>query len=445
MESAITFNLFWKKMKKSILQQQWQHYIDILREVVKPALGCTEPIAGAYAAAIVSDLLGGIPDTIQVFVSANLYKNAMGVFVPGTGEIGLGIAVAAGAIAGDAQAGLEVLKNINQTEVKQAKEMLEQGHITISHSQTDEFIFCRVKAVRDGHVGEVTISGGHTRVIEKKLDNQQIFAIDSSAQISTSSICEGANLSIKNIYEFATKVSFDDISFILEADKLNSELTKEGMTKNYGLMVGRTMHKEMKNGIIGDGLMAQVIMQTAAASDARMGGATLPAMSNFGSGNQGIAATIPVSVAAKHYKATQEQLARALIMSHLSAVYIKSFYPVLSAFCGNTVTSAAASIAMVYLAGGSFEQSCFAIQNVLSDSAGMVCDGAKSSCAMKVSTSSGASVRAMMLALNNIHASDQGIVAVDVEQTIRNIGKMVCEGMSTTDATIIKIMSANSN
>jgi len=444
-EFAITFNVFWKKMNKSTLQQQWQHYIDIIQQIVKPALGCTEPIAGAYAAAIVSDLLGGIPDTIDVFVSDNLYKNAMGVFVPGTGEVGLGIAVAVGAIAGDAQAGLQVLKNIRATEVKQAKEMLKQGHITISHSHKDAFIFCRVKAVKGAHVGEVTISGGHTRVIEKRLDNKQIFTIDGSDQISTSHICDGVNLSIKNIYEFATKVPYDDISFILEADTLNSKLSKEGMTKSYGLSVGRTMHKEMQSGIIGDGLMAQVIMQTAAAADARMGGATLPAMSNFGSGNQGIAATIPVTVTAKHYKAPPEKLARALIMSHLSAVYIKSFYPVLSAFCGNTVTSAAASIAMVYLAGGSFEQSCFAIQNVLSDSAGMVCDGAKSSCAMKVSTSSGASVRGMMLALNNIHASDQGIVGVDVEQTIRNIGKMVCEGMSTTDATIIQIMSVNSD
>ena len=437
-----SLNFLWKnKMQKNISQQYWKNYIEILQAVVKPALGCTEPIAGAYAAAIARDLLGCMPDRIQVFVSDNLYKNSMGVFVPGTGKIGLGIAVAAGTVAGDAKAGLQVLENIKPIDVEIAKTMLANNQISISHSQTDEFIFCRIQMSKGNHTAEVTISGGHTRVTEKILDGEKIFSVGKGVTTSTSEVCDGANLSIENIYDFSLNVPLDDISFILEADRLNLNLSKEGMSKSYGLSVGRTMHKEMQSGLIGDALMSQVIMQTAAASDARMGGASLPAMSNFGSGNQGIAATIPVSVTALHFNATQEQLARALIMSHLGAIYIKSFYPALSAFCGNTVTSAAASMAMVYLAGGNFEQSCFAIQNVLSDSAGMVCDGAKSSCAMKVSTSSGASVRSMILALNDIHASDQGIVAADVEQTIRNIGKMVREGMSTTDATIIKIMS----
>ena len=423
------------------MKNSWLHYIEIIQQVVKPALGCTEPIACAYAAAVAKDLLNGTPDSIHVSVSDNLYKNAMGVFVPGTGQIGLGIAVASGAVAGDSTAGLQVLENITSDDVIKAEMMLSQKQIKISHSQTDEFIYCRVEAQKGAHNAVVIISGGHTRITEKHLDGKQVFSLEDTATSSTSAVCDGTDLSIENIYAFATNVAIDDILFILEADKLNTLLSEEGMSKNYGLCVGRTMKKEMQSGLIGDALMSRVIMQTAAASDARMGGATLPAMSNFGSGNQGIAATIPVSVTAQHFKATQEQLARALVMSHLTAIYVKSFYPALSAFCGNTVTSAAASMAMVYLAGGNFEQSCFAIQNVLSDSAGMVCDGAKSSCAMKVSTSSGASVRSMILAMNNIHASDQGIVAIEVEQTIRNIGKMVREGMTTTDATIIKIMS----
>ncbi|MGL5464332.1 MAG: serine dehydratase subunit alpha family protein, partial [Aeromonas veronii] len=241
---------------------------------------------------------------------------------------------------------------------------------------------------------------------------------------------------------FATQVEFEQIKFILKASELNGKLSAEGMNNPYGLEIGRTMQQNINAGLIGEDVMNRIVMMTAAASDARMGGATLPAMSNFGSGNQGIAATIPVMVIAERFAASEEQLARALIMSHLGAIYIKSHYPPLSAFCGNTVTSAAASMAMVYLAGGSFEQSCFAIQNVLSDSAGMVCDGAKASCAMKVSTSSGAAVRGFLMALNSHSVSGQGIVAGDVDQTIRNVGQMVKEGMSATDSTIIDIMSA---
>lgn len=213
------------------------------------------------------------------------------------------------------------------------------------------------------------------------------------------------------------------------------------MSKPYGLEVGRTMKNGIAAGIIGEDLLNKIVMLTAAASDARMGGANLPAMSNLGSGNQGIAATIPVVITAQCYKVSEEKLARALIMSHLGAIYIKSHYPPLSAFCGNTVTSAAASMAMVYLAGGSFEQSCFAIQNVISDSSGMVCDGAKASCAMKVSTSSSAAVRSFLMALSSQNVSGQGIIANHVEKTIKNIGKMVLNGMSSTDVTIINIMS----
>ncbi|MGL5588599.1 MAG: serine dehydratase subunit alpha family protein, partial [Aeromonas veronii] len=282
----------------------------------------------------------------------------------------------------------------------------------------------------------------HTRIVEQRRDGEVTFTADQSQGGATGSICDGVDISIAAIYEFATQVEFEQIRFILKASELNGKLSAEGMNNPYGLEIGRTMQQNINAGLIGEDVMNRIVMMTAAASDARMGGATLPAMSNFGSGNQGIAATIPVMVIAERFAASEEQLARALIMSHLGAIYIKSHYPPLSAFCGNTVTSAAASMAMVYLAGGSFEQSCFAIQNVLSDSAGMVCDGAKASCAMKVSTSSGAAVRGFLMALNSHSVSGQGIVAGDVDQTIRNVGQMVKEGMSATDSTIIDIMSA---
>ncbi|MBL0466821.1 MULTISPECIES: serine dehydratase subunit alpha family protein [Aeromonas] len=429
------------------MKQAWQQYLQIIQQVVKPALGCTEPIAAAYAAAVATRQLGCEPGRLEVAVSDNLYKNSMGVYVPGTGKIGLAIAAAAGAIGGNADAGLEVLAAIQPAQVERAQQLIDAGKVQVSRTAAPEFIFCRVTVYGsddkgEEHSAEVTLCGGHTRIVEQRLDGEVTFTADQSQGGATGSICDGVDISIAAIYEFATQVEFEQIRFILKASELNGKLSAEGMNNPYGLEIGRTMQQNINAGLIGEDVMNRIVMMTAAASDARMGGATLPAMSNFGSGNQGIAATIPVMVIAERFAASEEQLARALIMSHLGAIYIKSHYPPLSAFCGNTVTSAAASMAMVYLAGGSFEQSCFAIQNVLSDSAGMVCDGAKASCAMKVSTSSGAAVRGFLMALNSHSVSGQGIVAGDVDQTIRNVGQMVKEGMSATDSTIIDIMSA---
>ncbi|MFM5339792.1 serine dehydratase subunit alpha family protein [Aeromonas veronii] len=429
------------------MKQAWQQYLQIIQQVVKPALGCTEPIAAAYAAAVATQQLGCEPGRLEVAVSDNLYKNSMGVYVPGTGKIGLAIAAAAGAIGGNADAGLEVLAAIQPEQVDRAQQLIDAGKVQVSRTAAPEFIFCRVTVYGtdnkgEEHSAEVTLCGGHTRIVEQRRDGEVTFTADQSQGGATGSICDGVDISIAAIYEFATQVEFEQIRFILKASELNGKLSAEGMNNPYGLEIGRTMQQNINAGLIGEDVMNRIVMMTAAASDARMGGATLPAMSNFGSGNQGIAATIPVMVIAERFAASEEQLARALIMSHLGAIYIKSHYPPLSAFCGNTVTSAAASMAMVYLAGGSFEQSCFAIQNVLSDSAGMVCDGAKASCAMKVSTSSGAAVRGFLMALNSHSVSGQGIVAGDVDQTIRNVGQMVKEGMSATDSTIIDIMSA---
>lgn len=429
------------------MKQAWQQYLQIIQQVVKPALGCTEPIAAAYAAAVATRQLGCELGRLEVAVSDNLYKNSMGVYVPGTGKIGLAIAAAAGAIGGNADAGLEVLAAIQPEQVDRAQQLIDAGKVQVSRTAAPEFIFCRVTVYGsddkgEEHSAEVTLCGGHTRIVEQRRDGEVTFTADQSQGGATGSICDGVDISIAAIYEFATQVEFEQIRFILKASELNGKLSAEGMNNPYGLEIGRTMQQNINAGLIGEDVMNRIVMMTAAASDARMGGATLPAMSNFGSGNQGIAATIPVMVIAERFAASEEQLARALIMSHLGAIYIKSHYPPLSAFCGNTVTSAAASMAMVYLAGGSFEQSCFAIQNVLSDSAGMVCDGAKASCAMKVSTSSGAAVRGFLMALNSHSVSGQGIVAGDVDQTIRNVGQMVKEGMSATDSTIIDIMSA---
>ena len=425
------------------MNQEWSKYIQIIKKVVKPALGCTEPIAAAFASAIaMEELECSIPDKLEVQVSDNLYKNSMGVFVPRTGKIGLPIASSVGAIAGKPDLGLEVLSEITDQDVEKAQQLIDKGMVSVSRVNSDEFIYCSVTAFHKDKRSTVTISGGHTNVQSKVVNGEVIYQAPENEKVATASVCEGVDIDIEKIYQFATQAEFSSIEFILDAATINAELSQEGMSNSYGLEIGRTLKENIEKGLLSDDLMTRIQMFTSAASDARMGGASLPAMSNFGSGNQGIAATIPVTVAAEMLNSSQEQLARALILSHLGAIYIKSHYPPLSAFCGNTVTSAAASMAMVYLAGGSFEQSCYAIQNVISDSSGMVCDGAKSSCAMKVCTSSSTAVRSYLMALGNKSVIGQGIVAKEVEQTIRNVGSMVSNGMLGTDSSIIDIMSA---
>ncbi|EAR53750.1 hypothetical protein SKA34_09278 [Photobacterium sp. SKA34] len=429
------------------MKTQWQQYKNIINTVVKPAFGCTEPISAAYASAVVAELLGRAPEELDVKVSDNLFKNSMGVFVPGTGRIGLPIASAAGAIGGNPNGGLEVLVNITPEHVEKAQQLIDAGKVTAGRKDVEEFIYCEVTAKAGDDVAIVEISGGHTQVVKKTLNGKVVFDLSSDTSSagkpkSTASVCEGVDISLKGIYDFATQVEFEEIAFMVEAYNLTVALSNEGLENEYGLQIGRTFKKHISSGLIGDSLANRAIMRSAAASDARMGGATLPAMSNYGSGNQGICASMPVIEFASHYEASEETMTRALIMSHLAAVYMKSFYPPLSPFCGCAVTSSAAAMAMTYLAGGTFEQSCMAVQNTLSDTTGMFCDGAKSTCAMKVKSSTSSAVMSTLMALDYNEARCQGIVADDVEKTIRNVGKMVREGMVNTDKVIIEIMSA---
>ncbi|WP_263082061.1 L-serine ammonia-lyase, iron-sulfur-dependent, subunit alpha [Endozoicomonas sp. Mp262] len=426
------------------MKPQWSQYIKIINSVVKPALGCTEPISAALASALAVETLGAPPEKLTVRVSENLYKNAMGVFVPGTGRKGLYIAAAAGAVAGEPGKGLEVLKNITEDDVIKAQRLIDEGRVEVNAVASDVFIYCQAIAEAQGNSARVEISGGHTRVVSKALNGKTVFSLDpcDSCAGSTECVCDGVDISIKGIYEFATEVDARAILFMNQAAELNCALSREGMSNEYGLQVGRTMKEHMGQGVLGEDLCNRIVMHTSAASDARMGGAPLPAMSNYGSGNQGIAATVPVVEMARFRQVSEDVQARALAMSHLMAIYIKSHYPPLSAFCGNSVTSAASAFAMTYLSGGSFEQCCHAMQNVMSDCSGMVCDGAKSSCAMKVATSSGVAIRSCLMALNGSAVNQQGIIAGDVENTIKNVGQMISSGMSSTDETIINIMRA---
>ena len=425
--------------------RQWEHFIAIIKKEVQPALGCTEPTSIAYAAAHAARLLGKKPEKITVAVSDNLYKNAMGVFVPGTGQVGLPIAAAVGALGGDPDAGLEVLAPITTAHVKEAMDIIEEGRVTIEKADSPDAVFCSATVYAGDESAQVTVQGEHTGIVEKRKNGEVVFKKESSISTDSEgqSSVEGEPISLKAIYDFALNAPFEDIAFILQARDINMALADEGLARQYGLELGRTIKEQIDAGILSADLVNNMAAYTAAASDARMGGATLPAMSNYGSGNQGITATIPVVKMAEFVKADDERLARALILSHLGAIYIKSHYPSLSAFCGNTATSSAVAMALVYLNSGTFEQACMAINNVISDTSGMVCDGAKSTCAMKVHTAAQSAYKGCFLALAGHGVAGQGIVSADVEKTIDNLGAMITQGMHKTDEKIIEIMRRN--
>ncbi|HIE5389252.1 TPA: serine dehydratase subunit alpha family protein [Enterobacter cancerogenus] len=423
----------------------WQSFIRAVREEVKPALGCTEPVSLALACAMAAEQLTGEVTKIEAWVSPNLMKNGLGATVPGTGMVGLPIAAALGAIGGNARAGLEVLKDASVDALARAKALLEAGQVQVKLQEPcDEILYSRACV----HAGEasamVTIAGGHTRVVEVVCRGETRFRLDEQRdEVNDDPLAVLANATLSQIVEFAEQVPLEAIRFILDAGRLNDALSREGLSGSWGLHVGATLSKQRSRGWVAQDLGSDIVIRTSAASDARMGGATLPAMSNSGSGNQGIAATMPVVVVAEHVHADDERLARALMLSHLSAIYIHYQLPRLSALCAATTASMGAAAGMAWLLGGRYQTIAMAIGSMIGDVSGMICDGASNSCAMKVSTSVGSAWKAVMMALDDTAVTgNEGIVAHDVEQSIANLCALACRSMQATDTQIIEIMAS---
>ncbi len=426
----------------------WNKFIHAVRAEVKPALGCTEPVSLALAGAIASAHLEGEIERIEAWVSPNLMKNGMGVTVPGTGMVGLPIAVALGALAGDPHAGLEVLKQARQEDIGRAKQLLAEGKVCLRLQEPcTELLYARAKVWSKAYWASVTIEGGHTRVvrIEKQgetLLSQRPGGVEPMAEDPLEVMSQ---TSLADILNFIEHVPFEAIAFILEAAALNGALSFEGLQGKWGLHIGATLEKQRGRGLIGHSLASEIVIRTAAASDARMGGASLPAMSNSGSGNQGIAATLPVMVVAEHLRASEESLARALMLSHLSAIYIHAQLPRLSALCAATTASMGAAAGMSWLMGGSYETLAKAINSMIGDVSGMICDGASNSCAMKVSTSASSAWKAVLMALDDTAVTgNEGIVAHDVEDSLANLCALACQAMQQTDRQVLDIMSRKS-
>lgn len=423
--------------------------LHLLHKEVKPALGCTEPIAVALATAkaveLVSERVSLDRMTSQmklhVYVSGNILKNGMGVGIPGTGMIGLRIAASLGAVCGRSEYGLEVLKDLNDNAIKRAKELVAEGNVCIDREGNCHKLYVKCVVEADGHSAWCVIEDEHDRIVETGIDGEG----EKRSRTEDAGGCEERetrdyHLTVKEIYEFAGSVDYEDIKFILEDRTLNLALAQEGLKGDYGLKVGKTIQANADT-VFGNDFLSYAMALTAAASDARMAGCTLPAMSNSGSGNQGITVSMPIIAYALKYDIPDEKLARALILSNLVAIHIKGYLGRLSALCGCVVASTGSSCGLVWLKGGSYEMVCSAIKNMIGNITGMVCDGAKVGCAMKVASGVSSSIQSAVLALDGIHACEtDGIIDKDIEKTISNLGSVGSTGMEMADDLIQKIM-----
>ncbi len=426
------------------MKAQWTDFITLLKREVVPALGCTEPMSVALAAANCRKLLGETPTRISVWVSGNLFKNGMGVGVPGTGMIGLPVAAAVGITGGNPDAGLEVLKTLTPEQVEAAKTLLPVIKVDVKDvKDVPDVLYAEVLAEVEGHSARVVICTDHTRIILMEKDGEVLMEQASApgVQIQPAKSAKPA-MTLREIVDFALEVPLAEIDFIREAATMNQALADEGL-QGYGLKIGKILTEQVERKLLSDDLMTLAMRLSSAASDARMDGAMLPAMSNSGSGNQGIAATMPVVAAARFLKASDEQLTRALVMSHLVAIYIKTYQNKLSALCAASTAAMGAGAAITWLLGGQYQQISHCINNMIGDVSGIICDGAGSACSMKVSTSTSAAVKSSLMAINNLHVpQSEGIVSDDVDQTIANLGRLSKEGMLDTDIEIINIMRA---
>jgi len=434
--------------------------IELIRSQVKPALGCTEPVAVALAVAKAVEIItencpGACPEgwrrkagfKIDVEVSANILKNGMGVGIPGTGMVGIPIAAALGAVCGEPSLGLEVLRNLSPEDIARARELAGSKAVKVSVADTEHLLYVKATVYLEGvsasaevnpHAYAV-IEDDHDRIVETSFADRILMSSESAAA-TEGETGKDLGLTVQEIFDFAVSVPFSEISFILEDRSLNLALAMEGLNGDYGLKVGKAIRESQKE-VFGDDFLSFAMGMTAAAADARMAGCTLPAMSNSGSGNQGITVSMPVIAYALKYNVDDERLARALILSNLVAIHIKSFLGKLSALCGCVVASTGSACGIVYLQGGGVREVSAAIQNMAGNITGMVCDGAKVGCAMKVASGVSCAVQSAVLALRGTCIpSTDGIIDDDVEKTIRNMGKIGSAGMKTTDRMILDIM-----
>lgn len=416
--------------------------IELVKREVVPAIGCTEPMAVALAVARASEVLGGTPKQITASLSANMLKNAMGVGIPGTGGmIGLPIAIALGAIVGRSEYSLEVLKDTTPEAVEQAKKYISENRIKILQKRdTCEKLYIEVECHNGDDSAVVVISGTHTHFTHISRNGQELLADNTASQENHQE--KDPALTLRKVFEFATTAPENEIHFILEAAELNKRAAEMSLGGRYGHSLGRLIFMQPKTQFFGNGIYSKILSYTSAACDARMAGAKVPVMSNSGSGNQGIAATLPVWVFAKERLKSEEELTRALILSHLTVIYIKQSFGRLSPLCGCVVAATGSACGLTWLMGGNYEQVSYAVKNMIANITGMICDGAKPSCSLKVATGVSTAVLSSMLAVEDeVVSSAEGIIDDDVDKCIQNMANIGIHGMCATDELVLEMMT----
>lgn len=436
--------VIFKRVKNSMNKAIREQLISLLKKEVVPALGCTEPIAVALAVARAREALGDAPESVAVYVSPNILKNGMGVGIPGTGMVGLHIAAALGALYGESEAKLQLLEGLPQEVVAWAKTFVAENRVTIDVKDGIDKLFVEAVCQRGADAASAVIRGSHSNIALVRRNGDMLEGEEEAVkpqELSSSEFKYASALTFAKIYELAITAPYEEIRFILEGGVMNKRISEEGLKGDYGLMVGKSISRRTEGMGLKKDLLTHALTVTTAASDARMAGTLLPVMSNSGSGNQGITVMLPVVAAAEVLGSSREELARALVISNLLSIHIKSQMGRLSALCGVSVAAAAASCGVVYLLDGTYEQMTYAVKNVIGNLTGMICDGAKVGCSLKVSSGVFACINAALFAMDNTCIQDtDGIIHEDVETTMANLAELGSKGMAETDKMILRQM-----
>ena len=413
--------------------------ISLINQEVVPAIGCTEPMAVALCTARATEMLGCRPEKITAQLSGNILKNAMGVGIPGTGMIGLPIAIALGALIGKSEYKLEVLKDLTPETLEEGKRYIAENRINIGvKDNCCDLLYIEITCEGDGRSETAIIEGSHTHFRSEGV--KECRSVDNSNHHDEEPL--PSFLKLKTVYDFAMETPVEDLRFILKTQELNMAAAREALKHNYGHNLGKTIDRPLAKGIFGNSIYSHIIAKTAAACDARMGGAMIPVMSNSGSGNQGICATNPVAVYAEENENTEEELIRALTLSHLTAIYIKQSLGRLSALCGCVVAGIGSSVGITYLMGGDYERICRSVKNMIANLTGMLCDGAKPSCSLKIASGVNTAVLSAVLSMEGkCVSSAEGIVDDCVDKTIHNLTSIGAEAMCETDRKVLDIMT----
>ncbi len=414
-----------------------------MKQEIIPAIGCTEPIAVALCVAKAHEVLKEDIQKIALILSANIYKNAMSVGIPNTGMIGLPIAIALGATIGRADKDLEVLCDVNPENLAIAKEYLQKTPINIDiDKDTSRKLYIHAHVWGETNHAIVEITENHTNISYIQKNDEVLLrpSTNTANRIKSNTILEP--LTFKSVYSFATQVAQEDITFLNEAARLNLEAANISFESSCGHCLGKLLHEGVGQNILGDTLFTKILAYTGGACDARMSGAMIPVMSNTGSGNQGISATVPVVVYGREMGCSEEKILRALALSHLTVIYIKQSLGRLSALCGCVVAAVGSACGITYLMGGEYEEITFAIKNMIGNITGMICDGAKPGCALKVTSGVSTAILSAVLAMQHAHTTAaEGIIDEDIDQTILNMTLVGTAGMEQTDNIILQIMT----